>query len=312
MPFLFSGGVAMSAYRCIYCNNWLSEKEIVETIRKVRLPKRVNRAHALQTFKASDSDIPELKDGLCSTGKHNWLIDHREEILAYREEYGEAEARRHYGVAQLDGLQVLETVSSERKGSNTRAIEFNAGESHIRLTGQLTDKQLLEIKVKVLEDEVHDLRRKLYGVNAVKQEPSPDLGTGQVPPEKQKPSLALADMYDVAVDGNLTLKWHDKTSHLAGIPAGPAGEKPPTINEVCRIAQTEYWNDRERRDRFVAGEVLSPMANVRLSFDDMELLKSYVITQNKTRSEVCRDIIHDFLQVKGKLPGEGASDVNPK
>jgi hypothetical protein len=66
---------------------------------------RVKRSYTPR-YHASDADIPELRT-LRAGEKAMWLNVHREEVLAYLAEHGDAETRRHYGLTNHSVLEEL-------------------------------------------------------------------------------------------------------------------------------------------------------------------------------------------------------------
>jgi hypothetical protein len=59
-------------------------------------------------FKATDSDIPELRE-LKGGSKALWLNLHRDEVLDYLETHGDAETRRFFGLTTHNSLDDLKT-----------------------------------------------------------------------------------------------------------------------------------------------------------------------------------------------------------
>lgn len=113
--------------KCSYCNRFLSEGEyqIVKRKSKSRTKRRITGIHK---YNASDSDIPELRT-MKSGEKHLWLKNHRDEVLYYLEQHGDAETRRHFGIHRLDILQNIEQLNAPNPPTITK-IEILEAKIH--------------------------------------------------------------------------------------------------------------------------------------------------------------------------------------
>ena len=131
----------MTVIRCNYCRRYLDESERTEQPRKVRQSKK---NVGIQKFKSTDSDYKELWN-MNGADKHNWIIEHRDEIVRFMEEYGDASARHHFGISATDLLQYL----PEAPDNSWRN----------ELLKQGAESKTLRASIKLLEDEIKDLRK---------------------------------------------------------------------------------------------------------------------------------------------------------
>lgn len=178
--------------KCGYCHRCLSENEYQVLDRKTRLSKK--RAAQPKKYNAKDSDIEELRT-MKSGEKHTWLKTHRSEILEYLDDHGDAETRRHYGIARLD---ILPSVENWEESHNTK---------------QMSKIEILQSTIISLHQEIKLLKSQLpQAIATLPTEEQVKLLTFQLSQAVSKlnskstsQELNLSDMYKINADGKPAL-----------------------------------------------------------------------------------------------------------
>ena len=183
-------GDAAMIIRCSYCNKCLNDTEYKILSRKNK-GKGKRRTVAIHTYNSKDSDIQELKT-MKSGEKHQWLKLHRDEILEYLEENGDAETRRHYGINRLDILQNME--------------KWN-----IPYQKTMTKTEILESKIITLESEIKSLKKQIpQAISKLSPEDQVKLLTFQLSQAVSKltgksnsQELNISNMYKIDTNGKM-------------------------------------------------------------------------------------------------------------